>query len=346
MGKEHSLYRKKTNYICDCCGGDTSKGVIIKDEIWKEIVDKFESRIFEDPKDNLLCINCIEKFLGRKITSDDLKPGIPLNLETMYNNKKFIMKKDLLLSTAIGDMMGVPYEFYRKAEEIVIPCSGYDYSDDTVCTFGVAKALIEGTDISKTLREVCRKEPGRGYGGMFRQWIADSQIGPYNSWGNGAPMRVSSVALMAGSEEECLEVAKKTAEITHNHPEGIKGAQAIALAIYLCLEGASKEDIRVKVLDHFYPDYKYKTYKEIPHGFDVSCQGSVPPVLVSFLESTSFLDCLKKVYALHGDTDTQGAMIAPIGYAYYGEIPEDLLEIAKSTLPEWMLEINEEYNKL
>lgn len=343
MGINHSLYRKKTNYVCDCCGGDTSLGVMIKDEIWKEIVSKFESRIFEDPKDNLLCINCIEKFLGRRIKREDLKPGIPLNLWTM-NNRYKIMKKDLLLSTAIGDMMGVPYEFHGKTEEIIILHPGYRYSDDTVCTFGIAKALIEGTDISETLREACQGEPGRGYGGMFRQWISDSQMGPYGSWGNGAPMRVSSAALIAKSEEECLEIAKKTAEVTHNHPEGIKGAQAIALSIYLCLGGASKEDIKEKVLDYFYPDYKYRTYNELPHGFDVSCQGSVPPVLVSFLESTSFLDCLVKVYSLHGDTDTQGAMIAPIGYAYYGELPEDLLEIAKSTLPGWMLRVNEEYN--
>lgn len=256
------------------------------------------------------------------------------------------MKKDLLLSTAIGDMMGVPYEFYGKTEEIIIPHPEYDYSDDTVCTFGIAKALIGGTDISTTLRESCRKEPGRGYGGMFRQWILDSKMGPYNSWGNGAPMRVSPAALMAGSAEECMMIAKKTAEVTHNHPEGIKGAQAIALSIYLCLEGASKEDIKEKILDYFYPDYPYRTYSELPHGFDVSCQGSVPLVLVSFLESTSFLDCLMKVYSLHGDTDTQGAMIAPIGYAYYGELPEDLLGLAKSTLPGWMLEVNEKYNNL
>lgn len=254
--------------------------------------------------------------------------------------------KDFLVVASIGDQFGVPYEFGNKNQGILLPHPSYNYSDDTVCTFGIAKAFMEGLDLEKTLRESCQKEPNRGYGGTFRKWIYSENMGPYGSWGNGAGMRVSSAALLAGNEDECLELAKKSAEVTHNHPEGIKGAQAVALAIYLCLEGATKEDIREKVLNRFYPDYPYKTYDEILaiSTFDVSCQGSIPPVLIAFLESTSYIDCLEKVYRYRADTDTQGIMISGIGYAFYEEVPELYIEMAKKKLPSWMLEVNEEYN--
>lgn len=269
----------------------------------------------------------------------------------MKENNTNMKKKlnDFLLAAAIGDMMGVPYERGLKGQEIIIPHPSADYSDDTVCTFGVAKALINGTDIAKTLREACQREPGRGYGGMFSRWIYDETMEGYNSFGNGSFMRSSSVGYLAESEAECLELAKKTAEISHNHPEGIKGAQAGNLAIYLCLHGATKEEIKEKVYDRFYSDYPWKTYRDAKDAiktFDVTCQGSIPPVFLAFFESTSFVDCLEKVYAYHSDTDTQGAMIAPIAYAFYGEIPENLLEIAKSKLPDWMLEVNKMYNQI
>lgn len=257
--------------------------------------------------------------------------------------------KNFLIVTSIGDQFGVPFEHHwDRSKQIIIPHPKHDYSDDTVCTFGIAKALIENLDLSRTLRKVCRQEVERGYGKSFLDWVYDDKMGPYGSWGNGASMRVSSVALLAKSELECLNLAEKTAEITHNHPEGIKGAKAIALAIYLCLNGADKNTIKERVLDHFYPDYPKKSYQEIKANstFDVSCQGSVPPVLYAFLESESYIDGLKKVYEYKADTDSQGAMISPILYAYYEEVPEDLLKMAKSKLPKWMLDVNDQFNFL
>ena len=152
---------------------------------------------------------------------------------------------------------------------------------------------------------------------------------------------------MAKSEDECIQLAKETAMPTHDHPEGIKGAVATALAIHYCMNGHDKEYIRKYVLDKYYPAWSDKSYSEIKpdYHFDSSCQGSVPAAIISFLESKDFEDCLKLAISLGGDSDTLAAIAAPIAYAHYRVIPEVLLDNARNKLPQWMLDLSEAFDK-
>lgn len=170
---------------------------------------------------------------------------------------------------------------------------------------------------------------------------------PYNSWGNGSAMRVSSVGAYANSIEETLELAKKTAEITHNHPEGIKGAQATALAIFLALHGFSKNEIKDEIeaifgynLSRHYYDIQ-RTYR-----FDVSCQGSVPESIIAFLTASDYESTIRLAVALGGDADTQGAIAGGIAAAYYGNIPNYILEESEARLPSDIKQIINEFDNL
>ena len=186
---------------------------------------------------------------------------------------------------------------------------------------------------------------GRGFGGMFARWLIAKEIQPpYNSFGNGSGMRVSAAGFMAKTKEECIEMATRTALPTHNHSEGIKGAVATALAIYYGMDGKDKDFIRTHVLDEYYPNWSGLTYEGIKpgYGFDETCQQTIPAALICFLESKDYADCLKLAISLGGDADTLAAIAGPMAYAFYREIPDELIANAKAKLPEWMLEINEE----
>lgn len=259
--------------------------------------------------------------------------------------------RNLLLSTAIGDISGKPYESRRTrtkdydSVDLLLPEN--TYSDDTVCTFACADALLNHKDMAQTLKERCMADRHRGYGGRFRQWLDAEGIPPsYRSYGNGSAMRVSAAGFLAKSKDECIRLATETAMPTHDHPEGIKGAVATALAIHYCMNGHDKSYIKEKVLDEYYPDWSGKSYSEIKPGyhFDSSCQGSVPAALLSFLESKDFVDCLKLAISLGGDSDTLAAISAPIAYAHYRVIPEALLDNARKKLPQWMLELSESFD--
>lgn len=255
------------------------------------------------------------------------------------------MLRDLLLSEAIGDIAGAPYEFHsnKNYDEIDLLLSYNDYTDDTVCTFACADALLNHTDMAQCLWSSCRAESHRGYGGGFRRWLSSKTILPaYNSFGNGSAMRVSAAGFMARSEEECIELATLTALPTHNHPEGIKGAVVAALTVYYALHGMGKEEIRKKTLNKYYPSWATRTYEQIhpSYSFDVTCQGTVPAAILSFLESSDYVDCLKKAIALGGDADTLAAIAGPMAYAFYQSIPQQLIDHARKRLPQWMLEIS------
>ena len=190
--------------------------------------------------------------------------------------------KNLLLSVAIGDIAGMPYEFKGRtkdynAVDLLLPQN--TYTDDTVCTFACADALLHNLDMAMSLRIRCRADFYRGFGGMFARWlIAKETQPPYNSFGNGSGMRVSAAGFMAKSKEECIEMATQTALPTHNHPEGIKGAMATALAIFYGMQGHNKDFIRVHVLDEYYPEWSLRTYDEIKpaYDFDETCQQTIP----------------------------------------------------------------------
>ena len=258
--------------------------------------------------------------------------------------------KNLLLAAAIGDISGVPYEFEGRtknydAVDLLNPDN--TYSDDTICTFACAEALLKGEDMAECLHRRGQEDFNRGFGGRFARWLISSAVTPsYGSYGNGSAMRASSAAFLAKTQEECVEYATRTALPTHDHPEGIKGAVATALAIFYAHHGMDKDYIRKNVLDVYYPEWSGKTYAEIKpnYYFTETCQLTVPPALICFLESTDYVDCLKLAISLGGDADTLAAIAGPMAYAHYKTIPEELIANAKAKLPKWMLDLNDEFD--
>lgn len=225
------------------------------------------------------------------------------------------------------------------------------FTDDTVCSIAVADAILNDLPFDEALQRWCRKYAHAGYGGMFRRWIASPTPLPYNSFGNGSAMRVSACGALGNSEESVLTLAKESAEATHNHPEGIKGAQATALAIWLALQvdeqgerAYTKERIKKEISDRFGYDLD-RRYADIQPGytFDVTCQGSVPEAMIAFLESDDYESTIRNAVALGGDADTQAAIAGGIAAAYYGEIPEEILNEVQNRLPDDMLRVLRAY---
>lgn len=257
----------------------------------------------------------------------------------------------MLYGAFIGDIVGVPYEFQpcdTKDFKLFSPYSRY--SDDTVMTVAVADAMVHSIGfteeqtkvvLTEKLQEWGKKYPGAGYGSAFGSWLYFKDPKPYNSWGNGSAMRVSSVAWLYNTLEEVEEKAKWTAEITHNHPEGIKGAQATASAIFLARSGKSKKEIKAYIEEKYGYDLN-RTIKEIKKSgylFEVSCQKSVPEAIIAFLESDSFEDAIRNAVWLNGDADTQACIAGAIAEAFYG-IPDNFMVECRSRLPQEFIDVH------
>ena len=254
-----------------------------------------------------------------------------------------------LMGAICGDIMGSPYEYWRSRTK------KYDFNpfpprarftDDTVMSIAVADWIMHGGDLSKVMQKWGRKYPNAGFGGMFKQWLAEDDPQPYNSFGNGSAMRVSPIGCVFDTLEETLEKAKESAEVTHNHPEGIKGAQATAAAIFLARTDRSKEEIKEYISEVF--DYNLnRTYNEIKPGykFDVTCQRSVPESIICFLESKDYEDCIRLAVSMGGDADTMGAIAGSIAASYYGEIPETILEKCRAKLTEDIRELIDKFRE-
>lgn len=258
-------------------------------------------------------------------------------------------KRRLVLIGAIcGDIIGSWYEFSpTKSLDFELFTYQSRFTDDTVCSVAIADALMTDRDFVGKLKHWCRKYPKAGYGGKFNWWFRQDDPQPYNSWGNGSAMRVSAVGAFASSIDEVLDLAKRSAEVSHNHPEGIKGAQATALAIFLALHGSSKEEIKEQIETRFGYDLSRKYYDIQPrYRFDVSCQGSVPEAIIAFLESTDYESAIRLAVAYGGDADTQAAITSGIAAAYYGEIPDFILTECLSRLPDDIKEVIAKINKL
>ena len=255
-----------------------------------------------------------------------------------------------MLGAITGDIIGSIYEHNNiKTKKFDLFTDKNRFTDDTVMTFAVAEALMNGGGNENFIRFMKRYGllyPRAGYGGTFVRWLASDTTEPYNSWGNGSAMRVSSCGWIANLDipiEEGLklteDLAKKSAEVTHNHPEGIKGAQATAVSIFFMRHGKSKNAIKEykdKLKDYIKDRFEYDldfTIEEIRpiYRFDVSCQGSVPPAIVSFLESENFEDAIRNAISIGGDSDTIGAITGSIAEAAYG-VPEDIKEKSMSYL--------------
>lgn len=243
--------------------------------------------------------------------------------------------KSVILGAICGDIMGSQYEFHpTKNYNFMFPAPYSRFTDDTVCTIAVADALVRGIPFDRSLREWCRKYPRAGYGGMFRVWVFYDHAEPYNSWGNGSAMRVSAIGAYGRSLDEVLELARLSAEVTHNHPEGVKGARATAAAIHLALTGHTKAEIKTEIETRFHYDLS-RPYADIQPGysFEVSCMRSVPESIICFLESTDYESAVRKAVAMGGDADTMAAITGGIAAAYYGEIPTHILDYALHHLP-------------
>ncbi len=254
---------------------------------------------------------------------------------------KFIFEKyiPMAFGAIVGDYYGSNYEFscYPSEKAPSLKSADFshgDYTDDSVMTIAVMDALINEKDVAQTLREYGRKYrlPKGGYGGMFARWLRDPSMGPYGSYGNGAAMRISGVGLYASSEEECIALSKKVTEITHNHPEGIKGAEVTALCIYKAMHGASKEELKEYISKNYDIDFDLKDLHQ-NYRHEASCQKSVPQALYCFISSSSFRDCLRRVCYIGGDADTTGAIACAIAAAYYKKIPHDLLDPIIDRMP-------------
>jgi ADP-ribosylglycohydrolase len=218
------------------------------------------------------------------------------------------------------------------------------FTDDTVLTVAVAESILRGGDLVDLFKDYAGRYPGAGYGGTFRRWAASDDREPYQSWGNGSAMRVSPVGFAYESLGEVLLRAKWTAEVTHDHPEGIKGAQATAAAVFLARTGSDKEQIRDYVERKF--GYRLdRTIDEIRPGFqfDVSCRGTVPPAIRAFFESTDYESAVRLAVSLGGDADTLACIAGGIAQAYYGGVPADIRERAVQELDEPLRMILDEF---
>ncbi|MDI6797094.1 MAG: ADP-ribosylglycohydrolase family protein [Desulfatibacillaceae bacterium] len=252
-----------------------------------------------------------------------------------------------MLGAICGDIIGSVYERSGnsfKQEDFPLFSPGCRFTDDSVLTLAVAWAILQGEDYGQAIRSFARKWPRAGYGGSFYAWMRSDTAGPYYSFGNGSAMRVSPVGFAFDSAEEVLLQASQSASPTHNHPEGIKGAQATALAVFMARTGASKPEIAGEITRLFGYDLSRTTEQIRPgYSFDVTCQGSVPEALCVFLDSAGFEDAVRKAVSLGGDTDTQAAIAGAVAEAFYGGVPAAIAQKALEYLPVELKQIMEQF---
>lgn len=252
-----------------------------------------------------------------------------------------------MLGAIIGDIAGSIYEWDNiKTKDFPLLSQGCFFTDDTVMTIAIAEANRNGGSESLFIDEMKkwgRKYPDVGYGRAFRDWLFSEDRTPYHSWGNGSAMRVSSCAWYYDRLDQVEEAARRSAAVTHNHPEGIKGAQALAAAIFLARTGEQKEDIKRYII----ASYGYDLERELDairpsYSFEVSCQKSVPEAILAFLESRDFEDAIRNAISLGGDSDTLSAMAGSIAEAAYG-IPESLEKRALAFLDQDLYEVVQDF---
>lgn len=264
-----------------------------------------------------------------------------------------------MFGALIGDIVGSIYEFHNiKTKDFVLFGNGCEFTDDSVMTIAVAKALTEfySQDNKETLakltvenmQELGRDYPGRGYGGRFYWWLKELDPKPYNSFGNGASMRISPVADVTNDLPTALQLAEIVTGVTHNHPEGIKGAKATVHAIFLAREKRNLEDIKKIIKDEYYPQMDDTfTLDNIrkDYYFNETCQETVPQAIQAFVESTSFEDAIRNAISLGGDSDTLACITGSIAEAYYS-VPKELRKKAETYLDDNLLSIINDFERI
>lgn len=254
-----------------------------------------------------------------------------------------------MLGAIAGDIAGSAYEWNKVGDrEFELFPAKADFTDDSVLTIAVADAILRADagaapNYGKSIHAYGRKWKGRGYGGMFSQWLASPHPEPYNSFGNGSAMRISPVGWAYEDERTVLEQASQSAEVSHNHPEGIKGAQSVALAIFLARAGEGKDAIRARIERDFGYDLQRSVEQIRPgYSFNETCQGSVPESIIAFLGSTDFESAVRNGIWLGGDADTQACIAGSIAEAFYGGVPAAIdSEVRKRLGPELVAIVNQ-----
>lgn len=242
-----------------------------------------------------------------------------------------------MLGAITGDIIGSVYEFAtQKTKDFPLFTDQSIFTDDTILTVAVADVLLHGGTYTAAFKRYYQLYPNPcgGYGARFQAWAASANSQPYNSWGNGAAMRVSPVAYAHQTLDAVLQAAQQTAVVTHNHPEGIKGAQATAAAIFLAHQGQSQTSIKQYIETQFGYDLSRSVDQIRPtYEFNESCQETVPEAIVAFLESTSFTDAIRNAVSLGGDSDTLTCITGSIAEAFYGEVPDVIADRVWDLLP-------------
>lgn len=245
-----------------------------------------------------------------------------------------------MLGAIAGDIIGSVYEFEgNKREDFPLFAEESFFTDDSVLTVATADKLVHGGYYPTIYRKWACKYPDCSYGAKFRKWFENEDSGPYNSFGNGSAMRASPIGFACDTLDAVLLEAKRSAMPTHNHPEGIKGAQAAAVAVFLARTGNTKKEIAAQITDLF----GYNLTESVAdirsyYKFEESCQGTVPQAIVSFLDSQSYEDAVRKAVSLGGDADTLACITGGIAQAFYG-IPVKIARRARAALPAEMLAV-------
>ena len=253
----------------------------------------------------------------------------------------------VMLGAIVGDVIGSVHEgagTKTKAFSLFVP--GSTFTDDSVLTVAVADWILTGQNLVDLLHTYTHAYPRRGYGGMFYRWASARVREPYNSFGNGAAMRVSPVGFAFETIEEVLAWSERSAAVTHSHPEGIRGAQATAAAIYFARRRQAKDQIRCTLESQFGYDLHLRLDQIRPtYGFDETCQGTVPQALAAFFESTSYEDAIRNAISLGGDADTLACITGGIAEAYYGGVPQDLAARAMAMLDQRLVAIVDRFRE-
>jgi ADP-ribosylglycohydrolase len=281
---------------------------------------------------------------------------LPAGKRIVILERQVSERRKVMIGACAGDIIGSIYEGHpHKSKDFPLFGRGVRFTDDTILTVATAAALLgeetadsgrESTPAGKSdsgsdeksvwapvrrsreeyariYKSYGREHPGRGYGGGFRRWLRADSLEPYGSFGNGSAMRVSPVGAALSDEKALLEEAERSAAASHDHPEGVKGAQAIALSVYLARRGASREQIRTEIEERFDYDLQAHVGELRPvYSFNPTCQGSVPESIVCFLDSTDWEDAVRNAVSLGGDADTMADMAGAIAEAFYGGVPE------------------------
>ncbi|MBP1765560.1 MAG: putative ADP-ribosylglycohydrolase [Firmicutes bacterium] len=254
-----------------------------------------------------------------------------------------------MIGAIVGDIIGSVYEWNNiKTKDFPLFSPRCTFTDDTVMTLAIAEGLMNGgtaDDFIQAMKKYGRKYPNAGYGGRFGSWLFSEDIQSYNSWGNGSAMRVSSVAWMFDSLSEVEQYAEISAAVTHNHPEGIKGAQATAAAIFLARKGKTKAEIKAYIESKYGYDLSRPLDEiRVNYHFNESCQETVPEAITAFLESVDFEDAIRNAISLGGDSDTLAAITGSIAEAAYN-VPEEIKEKALSILDECLLAVYRRFSE-